>query len=348
MRQVVSRDRYRRLLQAITIAAFGLIAGPVSAGDSTLRMSHWLPPNHPIATQALKPWMESITAQSGGSITFEVFPAGQLGKAEDHYDLARDGIADVAWLNPGFNAGRFPVFAATQIPMTISDGIRGMAGVNDFYGRYAAVEMPDTRFCLANVLAPISFYSTKRVEKPSDLVGLKVRPSSAMEATFIRAAGGSTVAGANPEAREMLSRGIIDASTGVPNSNILFGVTEVTQHVLDMPFAAVVFALVINKDSYDAMNSDQKAVIDTHCSSEAALRFFSAPQEIELQGLQRIRAEGKLDIVTPPATALAEWKALSDTVVTQWKADVRARGLEPDSILSDLQSALRARNALIE
>ncbi|WP_323039657.1 TRAP transporter substrate-binding protein [Gemmobacter sp.] len=348
MTQHTRAGKCRRLFQTMATTAFGLIAGPALAGDVTLRLSHWLPPNHPIATQALKPWMDSITAASGGSITFEVFPAGQLGKAEDHYDLARDGIADVAWLNPGFNAGRFPVFAATQIPMTISDGLRGMAGVNDFYARYADVEMPDARFCLANVLAPISFYSTKRIERPSDLAGLKVRPSSAMEAAFIRGAGGSTVAGTNPEAREMLSRGIIDASTGVPNSNILFGVTDVTQHVLDLPFAAVVFALVLNKDSYAAMDAGQRSVIDAHCTSDAAMRFFSVPQQIELQGLERIRAEGKLDVVTPSAATVAEWKALSGGVIDQWKADVRSRGHDADAVLSDLQSALRARDALID
>jgi hypothetical protein len=37
-----------------------------------------------------------------------VFPSEQLGKAFDHYDMARDGIADVTYVNPGYQPGRFP------------------------------------------------------------------------------------------------------------------------------------------------------------------------------------------------------------------------------------------------
>ena len=48
-----------------------------------------------------------------------LFPAQQLGKAPDHYDMARDGIADLTWVNPGYQAGRFPIFAAGELPFLI-------------------------------------------------------------------------------------------------------------------------------------------------------------------------------------------------------------------------------------
>lgn len=336
------------LRAALALCATFALALPAAAQPETLRLSHWLPPNHPVAELALKPWMEAITADSGGSITFETYPAGQLGKAEDHYDLARDGIADLAWLNPGFNAGRFPLFSAGQLPMTVSDGIRGMQVFNQWYAPYATAEMADVKFCLAHMLAPIAFYSTKRIERPQDLHGLKIRPSSAMEALLIRGAGGSTVAGSSPESREMLSRGIIDATTGVPNSNILFGVTEVTDYALDMPFSAVTFALVLNKSRYEAMTEEQRAVLDRHCSPEAAVRYFAAPQQLELAGLDKIRAAGKPQIVTPSAEAIAEWQAAAQNVVAAWSAEVGAKGYDGAALYADLRQRLRAAQALVE
>lgn len=75
-----------------------------------LKISHWVPPSHPLQA-AIQDWADSVTADSHGSITSVIFPAEQLGKAFDHYDMARDGIADIAYVNPGYQPGRFPIIA---------------------------------------------------------------------------------------------------------------------------------------------------------------------------------------------------------------------------------------------
>jgi TRAP-type C4-dicarboxylate transport system substrate-binding protein len=337
-----------RLACAFLLAGVAL-AGPVKAQTVTLRLSHWLPPQHPIAAKSLVPWTQSITEASGGTIKFEVFPAGQLGKPEDHFDLARDGIADVAWLNPGFNAGRFPVFAAVQVPMMVSDGRGGMVAVNSWYAKYAPTEMREAKFCLSHMLAPLIFHTTKRIERPADLSGMKIRPSSAMEAAFIRNAGGATVPGGNPEAREMISRGVIDGTTGVVGSQFVFGVTDVTKFHLDVPFSAVSFVLVINKDKYNAMTDKQKSAIDTHCNSAAAVKFFTAPQAFEEEGFAKLRGlkDGR-EVVTPSPAALAEWRAAREQVRQSWAKDLAGKGGQPDAVMDELRNALRSNNALVE
>lgn len=331
------------------LMASATLAGPAQAQNVTLRLSHWLPPQHPIAAKSLTPWTQSITEASGGTIKFEIFPAGQLGKAEDHFDLARDGIADVAWLNPGFNAGRFPIFAAVQVPMMVSDGRGGMVAVNSWYSKYAPTEMRDAKFCLAHMLAPLIFHTTKRIERPADLAGMKIRPSSAMEAAFIRNAGGATVPGGNPEAREMISRGVIDGTTGVVGSQFVFGVTDVTKFHLDVPFSSVTFVLVMNKDKYNAMTPQQKAVIDAHCNAPSAVKFFTEPQAFEEEGFAKLRGmkDGR-EVVTPSAAALAEWRAAREQVRVTWAKDLAAKGGQPDGVMEELRNALRANNALVD
>ena len=70
---------------------------------------------HPLQ-KAIEEWGADVEKASGGTIKYKVFPSQQLGKAFDHYDMARDGIADVVYVNPGYQPGRFPVIAAGQIP----------------------------------------------------------------------------------------------------------------------------------------------------------------------------------------------------------------------------------------
>ena len=88
-------------------AFFGFVAlgftvsiglGTASAQDKTfeLKLSHWVPPSHPLQ-KSMEEWGASIEKDSGGTIKFKVYPSQQLGKAFDHYDMARDGIAAVSY-----------------------------------------------------------------------------------------------------------------------------------------------------------------------------------------------------------------------------------------------------------
>jgi TRAP-type C4-dicarboxylate transport system substrate-binding protein len=51
----------------------------------------------------------SIEKDSNGTLKSKIFPSQQLGKAFDHYDMARDGIAGFTYVNPGYQPGRFPI-----------------------------------------------------------------------------------------------------------------------------------------------------------------------------------------------------------------------------------------------
>src|SRR5437899_12222610 len=94
---------------------------PALAQEKTfeLKLSHWVPASHPLQ-KALEDWGAAVEKQSGGSIKYKVYPAQQLGKALDHYDMARDGIADVTYVNPGYQPCRFPILGAAALPFLMS------------------------------------------------------------------------------------------------------------------------------------------------------------------------------------------------------------------------------------
>ena len=132
------------------LGGVALLAAPLgaSAQDVTLRLAHWLPAQHAVPQTGMQEWMDSITEESGGSITFEVFPAQQLGAAPDHYDMTRDGVADIGYVNPGYNAGRFPIYELTGVPFLATDGPNAAKAIHEWYaGEYAEAEMGDVRFC---------------------------------------------------------------------------------------------------------------------------------------------------------------------------------------------------------
>src|SRR3954452_24570696 len=97
----------------LCLAAVALGASAVGAQDAPvqLKLAHWLPPSHPLH-KAFQDWAASVEKASNGTIKSVIFPAQQLGKAFDHYDMARDGIADVTYINPGCQPGRLPIIGA--------------------------------------------------------------------------------------------------------------------------------------------------------------------------------------------------------------------------------------------
>ena len=152
-----------------------------------------MPPSHPLQ-KALEDWGASIEKASNGTIKYKVYPSQQLGKAFDHYDMARDGIADVTYVSPGYQPGRFPIIDAGNLPFMVSNAKEGTGALDEWYRKYAEKEMKDVKFCFAFLHDPGSFHSkTKKIMVPGDIKGMKIRPAHATMATWITQLGGTNV-----------------------------------------------------------------------------------------------------------------------------------------------------------
>src|SRR6185437_4392707 len=77
------------------------------------------------------------------------FPGPATRQGVRPLDMARDGIADVTYINPGYQPGRFPIIGAGELPFLMSDAKGGSMALDAWYRKYAEKEMKDVKFCLA-------------------------------------------------------------------------------------------------------------------------------------------------------------------------------------------------------
>ena len=187
--------------------------------------------------------------------------------------MARDGIADITWVNPGYTAGRFPIFSLVEVPFQVSDSVAGAKALHEWYAPYAEEEMSEVKLCVVHPHAPGAVHSKVPIAVPADLAGLNVRPAHATMARFVSQLGGAPVQVPAPEVREAISRGTADAVTFPWGSMYDFNLAPITDHHLDMPFYISAQVLVMNKDSYEALSEENKAVIDEHCTAEWSARI---------------------------------------------------------------------------
>jgi TRAP-type C4-dicarboxylate transport system substrate-binding protein len=337
----------KKTLLALAVAAS---VTPALAQEKTieLKISHWVPASHPLQ-KALEDWAASVEKASGGTIKGQVFPAQQLGKAFDHYDMARDGIADVTYVNPGYQPGRFPIIGAGELPFLMSDAKGGSEALDAWYRKYAAREMEDVKYCLAFIHSPSSFHTrSKKIVVPADVKGLKIRPAHATMANFVTLLGGTNVQSSAPEVRDVIERGVADGVTFPWGSLILFGVDKVTKYHMEAPLYVTTFVFVMNKDKYNQMSDRQKRAIDDNCNTEAAGRVGEPWGKFEDAGVDKVKAEVGQEVYTLTAEQTALWKKAAEPLFKTWAEGAKKRGVDPDSAMAELKAALAKYNALTQ
>ena len=305
----MSAHRAKRPITLIAAAAaLSVAASAALAQDKTfeLKLSHWVPPTHPLQ-KAMEEWGASIEKASNGTIKSKVFPSQQLGKAFDHYDMARDGIADLTYVNPGYQPGRFPIISAGELPFLVGDAKGGIRAVDTWYRKYAPSEMKDVKYCFSFILDPLTWHSSKKkIVVPGDIKGMKVRPSQATVAAWVT----------------------------------LLGVDKVTKYHMDAPLHTVTFQWLMSPRTYAAMSAAQKKVIDDHCTTEWAGKFADPWADFEHAGIAKVKAEPGHEVYQITDAQLDEWKKSAEPLEKQWAENVRKAGGDPDTIMKELKQSL--------
>lgn len=345
-------NRQMRWIKCCGLAVFGCTLGPAAASGQgntfELKLSDWLPASHPLQ-QSIEEWGDSIQHDSAGTITYKVYPAAQLGRAFDHYAMARDGVADFALVSPDFQRGRFPIFDAVNLPFMMSNAKDGSAALDNWYRKYAATEMPKIKYCFAFAEDPGTFHSrTRKIAVPSDLAGMKIRSADATIASFVSQLGGEDVPASRllPEALQQgIEQGIADAVTLPWGSAVLLGVDKVAKFHMQAAVYTAGFVWVMNKDTYAAMSPAQQKVIDAHCNSGWAEKIAAPWADFEHVGIARLQAEPDQEIDPLTEEQRDEWKMAAAPLVQSWMLAVKTAVSDPDAVFKALKAELAKSNS---
>ncbi|MBM3570019.1 MAG: TRAP transporter substrate-binding protein [Alphaproteobacteria bacterium] len=329
------------------VAAALAVASGAAAQDKPveLRFSLWVPPQHSNTVKA-REWGESLSKATNGSIKVTVFPAQQLGRAFDHFDMTKDGIADVGHLSLGYEPGRLPIAAISNAPFMMTNAKGGSRALHEWYSKYAPRDMPEVKFCLAYAHDPGAIHSKRPITHPDHIKGLKVRPAHATMGQFVTLLGGTNVQASAPESREILERGVADAITFPWESMFIFGIDKAVSHHLDMPFYVATFAWIINKAKYEGMSAAQKKAVDDHCNLDWVARVADPWAEQEAAGKEKMGKTAGHTLNKPSAAEIAAWRKAAEPIRAQWDASVQKLGLDPKAVYGDLEAALKKHNSL--
>jgi len=313
---------------------------PAFAQEVTFKIAHFLPSAAPTQQRVLQPWCEEMGKLSNNRIKCQFYPAMQLGGTPAQLaDQVKNGVADVVWTGPGYSAGRFPAIEAFELPFMVTDATSSSKALWKYYQQNAQQE-----FAAYKVLAfhTDGGQAIHTAEKPvvglTGFSGLKLRTSTRVGAKTLSALGGSPVAMPPAQVTEAISKGVVDGSLGAWELVYPTKLSEVTKFHAQ-PAAGVahptatVLMVLMNKQKYDGLPADLKAIVDKTTGEVMVGKFGAMFDDVAADTRKRIAAQGN-KITTFSAVEVAAMKRATASVEDEWAKQVGEKGLDGKKLIA--------------
>lgn len=311
----VRRRRLSRMgagLVAAGLLATAGCAGEISAtgGDAAesveIDMATVYDAKSPQAVAAQQ-FADRVTEESDGEITINFFPNGSLGTEADNFNAVSNGELGMV-LGGSTGIDMFaPEYLFFQTPYMMKDVDHVRAFLESDLHDDMVTKMDEKNIHLLghiergwrNTTANQSFST------PADLKGVKLRlPESPTWIAAWKALGVRATPVALPELYSALQTGVVEASEGPYEQFATFSLQEVQDYVVNTEHIFEVTEFWVDKELYDSLTDEQRALID----EAAAEAVASGSEEAAAQGdvfLKELTDAG-MKVVDPDREALIE------------------------------------------
>ncbi|MEZ5824830.1 MAG: TRAP transporter substrate-binding protein [Geminicoccaceae bacterium] len=339
------RSKTVRLAATLALGLSSMPASGAMAQDVTLTVHHFLPPVANAHKVMLEPWAAKVEAASGGRIGFEIFPSMSMGgKPNELYGQVRDGAADIVWTLLGYTPGVFPRSEVFELPLVHAGSATDTTIALNASLDLLAEDFKDVHVLFLHTHDGNLIHSADRpVRTFEDAAGLKLRTPGRTGAWVIEAMGAEPVGLPVPALPEAMSKGVVDGALTTYEIVPALKLQELDKSTTELPggdrFGTAVFMVAMNRDAYDALPDDLKAVIDDHSRMNIAAEIGAMWEGFEDGGRKALADAGVESIVLDDAEA-AKFKAANETVVARWVEEVTAIGIDGTALVEAARKAV--------
>lgn len=312
----------------------------------TLRVGDTYPAGHFIAEALTKPWMEEVKARSGGRVTFEYYPASQLGAGREMLALTQTGVVDIGLIIPSILSDRLPLSLVAELP---GDATTSCQGTQAFWtltrpGGILAKQEYDPNGIVVlfdAVLVPYQIFSRKPIENLKSLEGLKLYSPGGAKDLTVRKVGAVPIRMETADIYQALTRGTIDGALLSYASILAYKIPGLVKAgTFGQNLGTGVIAYAISRAKWDKLPPDIQKILAE--AGETATRKACASFDAGVAGdVEKLRQAGVTLVRLPDADQTALAKAMSG-VANEWAAELDARGKPGSDVLTAFTKALPA------
>jgi TRAP-type C4-dicarboxylate transport system substrate-binding protein len=301
------------------------------------------------ATKAIEQpfWNTRIPQRSAGALKVRNAPWNELGlKGSEVFHLIRQGVYDGGALVMAFSSGEVPINDGWDLAGLSPTVTAARESADLFFPVIARHYERNHRMKLLTAwpFPPQVLFCKQEVKGLDSVRGRKVRTSTASQADFVRAMGGTDVNVAFGEVQSALQSGVVDCAITSAMSAYKAGWYEAAKYYFSLPinWQFIVFGMNLNK--WNALSPQVQQFLSEEVKFLAEEMWKSSPKEHE-DGVACLTggtcAEGKpasMQKVDPrpedlallkdafPKAILPRWvKACGDACVADWNATIGRR-----------------------
>lgn len=324
--------RNPKIVVSLLAAATLGLAQPVVMAQSKWRAAGNFAVEH-TSSEAMKLFKEEVEKATAGKLVIDLFPAMQLGGAQENVQGVRTGSIQLTWVGMAFLTRTVPELEALSLPFQFTSREQAFRVTDGPIGAEIDRRIASKGVTLLGFMelgARHVTNSKRPIKSLEDFKGLKIRlqPNETHLASF-RALGANAVAMDVKELYSALQQGVVDGQENpfsIINANRYFEVQKFmtnTGHFFDF------IVVIANRKAFESLPAaQQKAVRE---GMDAAVRYQRERAKIQdADSLAEIKRRGvNYDEVSPKL--VADMRAATANIVDDVKkragADLVARVL---------------------
>jgi hypothetical protein len=329
---------------ALTATVLAVLSvGSVSA-QTTLTMSSWVGPSHPLTRDVLGGWAAAVEKATNGRVKMQMLPKAPMA-APGTFDGVRDGLVDVSYVTASYTPARHPLPLLAELPGSGGSAEVNSVAYNRIHWKYLqqANEYKGVKLLGVFTHGPGQMFSVKKpVNSVADLSGMKVRSGGGISEASAKALGASPLVKPAPESYELLSSGVADATFFPSESIKSFNLDKVVKHATYFPggFYSSSFGFFMNEDKWNKLSKqDQDAI--TSVSGEALARLAGkAWDAADKVGIDAMKAAGVVMVDANPAF-VADVRKRTEPLINDWIKAANAKGIDGAKVFAEFHEELK-------
>ena len=319
----------KKFAVAALAAAMALTVAGCGGGDKkaeekvTLKMATALPSSHPLV-KAMDVLKDKANETSKGSVTIQIYPAGQLYNDKNMNDAIISGGIDMGLNTVGRWATIVPAMDIFDVPFIFPSYEKVDKAIDSGLGEKLGNELmkKGVRPLIWADYGFVQYANNKKLVKtPADFDGLKIRGYSKYAAETIKAMGASSVTMGSSEVYMGIQRGTIDGQTSGTTAMRDRKMYEVHKYLTVTNHASPEFIVAINEKSYSKLNANQKKALDAAAIEVRDMIRANAKAE-DLKALADLKAKG-MEVYEVPENELQAWR---DATKPVWDLFIKENG----------------------
>jgi TRAP-type C4-dicarboxylate transport system substrate-binding protein len=297
----------------------------------------WIPQN------AIIPWQREVEAATNGRVKIVHYGSQTLCKGPDAWEATKTGIADIAWLVPGYTPGMFPVSDVLSLPLLPIPNSKTAAGIHwRLYEKFPEIadQFKEVKLLMFFNCGPRQIYSTKKagvIKRLADFRGLKLRALGGPTAKFLAEAGSAAVAVGTGDIYSALERGIIDGLIMDSNGLTTYSIGDVVEYINVYPLIYPPMGIIMNLNKWNSLTPDIQEAIMSVSGLIGSEKLGKRAYDDHLSGpfADDVKKYG-ITTYTLNTEEIKEWENAALKQWESWIDQMKSRGIDGQKILDEV------------